>query len=130
MFFKLFFLFTIIPIIELAILIKLGSYLGVFNTVLIVILTAIVGAYMVRLEGIGVMYRIQKSMQEGVFPEEELITGAMILVAGALLLTPGFFTDVLGFIMVFPASRNIIKKYAKKHIHKKLHPNEIEIHKL
>jgi UPF0716 protein FxsA len=69
-------------------------------------------------------------MQEGVFPEEELINGAMILVAGALLLTPGFFTDVLGFIMVFPVSRNIIKKYAKKHIKKKIHPNEIEIHKL
>jgi UPF0716 protein FxsA len=130
MFFNLFLLFTIIPIIELAILIKVGSFLGVFNTVLIVILTAVVGAYMVRSEGIGVMYRIQKSMQEGVFPEEELINGAMILVAGALLLTPGFFTDVIGFIMVFPVSRNIIKKYAKKHIHKRIHPDEIEIHKL
>jgi UPF0716 protein FxsA len=130
MFFKLFLLFTIIPVIELALLIKVGSFLGVFNTVLVVILTAVVGAYMVRSEGIGVMYRIQKSMQEGVFPEEELINGAMILVAGALLLTPGFFTDVLGFIMVFPVSRNIIKKYAKKHIKKKIHPNEIEIHKL
>ncbi len=75
---------------------------------------------MVRMEGMGVMYRIQKSMQEGMFPGEELISAAMILVAGALLLTPGFFTDIIGFLMVIPVTRkyitNIIKKYIKKNM--------------
>ncbi len=130
MFFNLFLLFAVIPVIELAILIKIGSYFGVFNTVVIVILTAMIGAYMVRLEGISVLTRLQNNMQQGIFPADELIGGAMILVAGALLLTPGFFTDILGFLMVFPLSRNFITKYVKQYIEKKVSPNDIHIDKL
>lgn len=125
--FRLFLIFTIVPITELTILIKVGSYIGAVNTILIVILTAVIGAYMVKMEGIGVMSRIQKNMQEGIFPADELINGMMILVAGALLLTPGFFTDIIGFIMVFPASRNYLKKIVKPYIKKRMAPNEIEI---
>jgi len=127
MFFKLFLIFSLVPVIELVLLIKIGSYIGILNTVIIVILTALIGAYMVRLEGIGVMYRIQKNMQEGIFPGEELLNGAMILIAGALLLTPGFFTDVIGFLLVFPLSREFIKKIIKPYIKKRMNPNEIEI---
>jgi UPF0716 protein FxsA len=98
------------------------------NTVLVVILTAAIGAYMVKMEGIGVMYRIQKNMEEGIFPGDELISGMMILVAGALLLTPGFFTDVIGFVMLVPVSREFIKKIAKRYIKTKMPPpDEIEI---
>jgi UPF0716 protein FxsA len=128
MFFKLFLIFAVVPVIELALLINIGSLIGILNTVIIVILTATVGAYMVRVEGIGVMYRIQRNMQEGIFPGDELINGMMILMAGALLLTPGFFTDVLGFLMVFPVSREFIKKIAKRYIKKKMSSDEIEIH--
>ena len=127
MLFKLFLLFAVIPVIELAILIKIGSFIGVTSTVIIVILTAIIGAYMVRLEGLGVLYRIQNNMQQGVFPGDELISGAMILMAGALLLTPGFFTDIIGFLMVIPASRNFIKEIVKKHIDKKISSDDIHI---
>ncbi|GBD96365.1 MAG TPA: FxsA family protein [Nitrospirae bacterium] len=127
MFFKLFLIFSLIPVIELALLIKVGSLIGALNTIIIVILTAIIGAYLVRLEGLGVMYRIQKNMQEGIFPAEELINGAMILVAGAMLLTPGFFTDIIGFLMVFPVSREYIKKIASRYIRKKTNSDEIEI---
>ena len=127
MFFKLFLIFALIPVIELALLIKVGSLIGALNTIIIVILTAMIGAYLVRLEGLGVMYRIQKNMQEGIFPAEELINGAMILVAGAMLLTPGFFTDIIGFLMVFPVSREFIKKIARRHIKKQMNSNEIEI---
>ena len=130
MLFNLFLLFAVIPVIELAILIKVGSYFGVFNTVLIVILTAIIGAYMVRSEGISVLTSIQRNMQQGIFPEDDLIGGAMILVAGALLLTPGFFTDIMGFLMVFPISRNFITKHVKRYIEKKISPNDIYIDKL
>ena len=129
MFIKLFLLFTIIPVIELTLLIKVGSFIGALNTVIIVILTALIGAYMVKLEGIGVMSRIRRSMEEGVFPAEELIDGMMILVAGTLLLTPGFFTDLIGFLIVFPVSRAFIKKIAKRYIRKKINPNEIEINR-
>lgn len=129
MFFKLFILFTLVPVIELALLIKIGSIIGLFNTIAIVIMTALIGAYMVKLEGIGVMYRIQQNMQEGIFPAEELINGMMILIAGALLLTPGFFTDVIGFLMVFPVSRNYIKKVARSYIKRKMSSGEIYMHR-
>jgi UPF0716 protein FxsA len=128
MFSTLFLIFVIVPIIELTLLIKVGSYIGAMNTVLVVILTAAIGAYMVKMEGIGVMYRIQKNMEEGIFPGDELISGMMILVAGALLLTPGFFTDVIGFVMLVPVSREFIKKIAKRYIKTKMPPpDEIEI---
>ncbi len=129
MFFKLFFLFTLIPVIELALLIEIGSKIGILNTVVIVILTAIIGAYMVRTEGMGVMYRIQQNMKDGMFPGEELISGAMILVAGALLLTPGFFTDIIGFLMVIPVSRKYIGNIIKKYIEKKMSNDEIHINR-
>ncbi len=129
MFFRLFLLFTIIPVIELALLIKVGSIIGAFNTITIVILTAVAGAYMVKLEGLGIMYRIQQDMQAGVFPAEELINGMMILIAGALLLTPGFFTDFIGFLMVFPVSRNFIKRIARRYIEKKMTSGEIHINR-
>ncbi len=127
MFFKLFLIFVLIPVIELSLLIKVGSIIGTMNTIVIIILTAVIGAYMVRLEGLGVMYRIQKNMLEGVFPAEELINGMMILIAGALLLTPGFFTDAIGFLMVFPASRNVIKKIVRTYIEKKMSSMDVEI---
>lgn len=116
MFFKLFLIFSVIPVIELALLIKVGSLIGTLNTISIVILTALIGAYMVKLEGIGVLYRMQRDMSQGMFPAEELINGVMILIAGALLLTPGFVTDVLGFLMVFPASRGVIKKLLRRYL--------------
>ncbi len=128
MFHRLFLLFTIVSITELTLLIKVGSYIGALNTVLIIMLTAAIGAYMVKMEGISVMHRIQKNMQEGIFPGDEMISGMMILVAGALLLTPGFLTDIVGFTMLFPVSREFIKNLVKPYIKKKMPPpNEIEV---
>jgi UPF0716 protein FxsA len=127
MFFKLFLIFAVIPVIELALLIKIGSVIGTLNTIIIVILTAIVGAYMVKLEGMVVMYRIQENMQQGTFPAEELINGMMILMAGVLLLTPGFFTDVVGFLMVFPVSRGVIKRIAGRYIKKRMSSTDVQI---
>lgn len=129
MFFKLFLIFTIVPVIELAILIKAGSYLGVWNTVAIVILTAVIGAHMVRSEGIGVMQRLQRNMTEGIFPAEELIDGVMILLAGALLLTPGFFTDIIGFLAVFPLSRSVIKETVKRYLENRISSGDIHVHR-
>ncbi len=127
MYFKLFLVFALVPVIELAILIRVGSFIGVFNTVAIVILTALAGAHMVRREGLGVMHRIQQNMQEGTFPGDELLNGAMILIAGALLLTPGFFTDVVGFLLVFPVSRTYIKKAVTPYIKKKMDSRTFDI---
>jgi UPF0716 protein FxsA len=126
MFFKLFLIFTIVPVVELSTLIYVGSYIGTLNTIAIILLTAVVGAYMVRMEGLGVLYRIQRDLENGMFPAEELVNGALILVAGALLLTPGFFTDLAGFVMVFPASRELIKPPLKRYLSKKV--SDYQIH--
>jgi UPF0716 protein FxsA len=127
MFFTLFLIFAVIPLIELGILIKIGTVIGTLNTITLVILTAAIGAYMVRMEGIGVLSRIQQNMQEGQFPAEELINGAMVLAAGALLLTPGVCTDVIGFLMVIPVSRNVIKRLIKRYIEKKISSGNVHI---
>lgn len=127
--FYLFLIFVLVPIIELTLLIKVGSIIGTLNTITIILLTALIGAFMVRMEGLGVLSRIQQNIQEGIFPAEELIDGVMILVAGALLLTPGFFTDILGFLMVFPVSRQVIKKGARRFIEKRFVPPDIHIHR-
>lgn len=116
MFLKLFLLFTLAPAIELAILIYAGTRLGTLNTLSIVILTALVGSIMVRHEGLDVLSRIRSNLETGVFPSEEILDGAMVLVAGALLLTPGFITDILGLSFVVPASRELIKPLIKKYI--------------
>ncbi len=120
MLFKLFLIFAVAPVIELAVLIYVGSIIGTFNTIAVVILTAAVGAYMVKLEGIGVIYRFRINLAEGTFPAEEIIDGAMVLVAGALLLTPGFFTDIAGFLMVFPASRGVIKRLLRRYVNHRI----------
>ncbi len=127
MLFKLFLIFAVIPVIEIAVLIKIGSVIGTFNTVMLVIGTAVVGAYLVKLEGISVLNRFQRSMMEGRLPTEELLDGAMILVSGALLVTPGIFTDIAGFLLVIPLSRNFIKKILKPFIERAILSVDIDI---
>lgn len=128
--FKLFLIFTIIPVIELTLLIKIGTIIGTLNTILLVIFTAMVGAYLVKMEGLGVMMRFQQNMSEGVFPGEEIFDGALILISGALLVTPGVATDLVGFLLVFPASRQIIKKYLKDYLRRRIDRNTIDIKRL
>jgi UPF0716 protein FxsA len=116
MFFKLFLLFTIIPIIELTLLVKIGMEIGIYYTVLLVLGTAFIGAYMAKMEGLGVIVRFQRNMMEGIFPAEEMVDGAMLLVAGALLITPGILTDVVGFLLVIPSTRAVIKVWLKRYL--------------
>lgn len=116
MFFRLFLLFTIVPLVELYLLIKLGTIMGALPTVGVVIATAIVGAYLVRLQGLFVLLRMREQVNQGKFPGEALIDGFLLLVAGALLVTPGLLTDSLGFLILVPATRHHIKTWLKKKI--------------
>lgn len=102
-------LFTILPALELALLIKVGSHIGAFNTILIVIGTGVVGAALARYEGFRVLMKVQDSLQRGIMPSAELLDGFMILAGGIALLTPGFITDVLGLFLLFPLTRAGIK---------------------
>ena len=100
--------FIIVPIIEIGLFIKVGDFIGLWPTLLIVIFTAIIGTSLVRSQGIQVLTKLQKTFFTMQNPTEPLAHGAMILFAGALLLTPGFFTDALGILLLFPFFRTFL----------------------
>ena len=102
----LFALFFIIPLIEIYMLIGIGSIIGAFSTVGLVVLTALLGAWMLRKQGIAALNRVRGALNEGKPPARELLEGVILLIGGALLLTPGFVTDALGFICLLPPTRH------------------------
>lgn len=111
---KLFLAFTIIPFVEIYLLIKIGSYLGAFNTVVIVILTAFLGALLARYQGLRTMLRVRESLEGGEMPAEELMDALLILLAGIVLLTPGFLTDLAGIAILIPKTRRMFKQWLRK----------------
>lgn len=112
----LFLLFAIMPIIEIALLIKVGGIIGGWNTVAIVLLTAFIGAYFVKREGLQTMQTAQEKMQRGEMPGKELVDGLMLAVAGVLMVTPGFITDIFGILLVLPGTRHVIARFVSKHM--------------
>jgi len=120
MFFKLFILFTIIPVLELWLLIEIGGVIGFFPTVMVVIITGISGAWLAKMEGISVLTKIQKSMSQGVIPKTELVNGLLVFVGGAMLLTPGFITDITGLLMIFPPTRAIFSTVLISYFERKI----------
>jgi UPF0716 protein FxsA len=116
MFLRLAVLFTAIPIIELYILIKIGQLIGALPTIAIVLVTGVVGAGLARQQGSRVWYEIQSQMQQGVFPADRLIDGLLLVVAGAVLITPGVLTDVLGFSILIPMTRRPIREWVKSRL--------------
>jgi UPF0716 protein FxsA len=111
----LFFIFLTVPIIEMVLLIKVGGLIGALPTVALVMLTALIGVAMFRKQGFLTLQRIQEKLIMGELPGQELIEGAMLLIGGALLLTPGFFTDAIGFICLIPMSRRSLAKMVVSH---------------
>ena len=112
----LFLLFLAVPIIEIALFIQVGGLIGLFPTLAIVVLTAILGTWMIRAQGLREMANLRSSFNDLRDPTEPLAHGAMILVAGALLLTPGFFTDAIGFLLLFPPFRRAALAWAKARV--------------
>ncbi len=106
--FFLFLAFVVVPIVEIGLFLKVGSYIGVPATLALIILTAIAGTMLVRSQGIDVIRKLQSSADRGEMPVEALVQGLFVLLAGVLLLTPGFATDTLGFALLIPPVRNLI----------------------
>lgn len=98
-------LLIVVPVIEIYFLIQVGSAIGAFPTVILIVFTAFLGAYLFRIQGLTTFQRVQASLSRGEIPATEMIEGAMLLVSGALLLTPGFATDIVGFVCLIPALR-------------------------
>ena len=107
----LFAFFLIVPFIEITVLMQVGSIIGVFPTIFMVVFTAVLGAWMLRRQGFATWQRFQSNLQQGQIPAYEMIEGPILLVGGALLLTPGFFTDILGFACLIPTLRRKIAQY-------------------
>ncbi len=101
----LFLLFVIVPIAEMWILIEVGQWLGALPTILLVMLTAVMGISLLRWQGLSTLARAQQRMQQGQMPAQEMLEGIALAVGGALLLTPGFMTDAFGFACLIPCSR-------------------------
>jgi len=101
----LFILFLSIPILEIYLLLKVGSSIGALPTVVLVVLTAVIGVWLLRLQGFATVAKAQASLARGEVPATTMLEGVMLFVAGALLLTPGFFTDGIGFLLLIPPTR-------------------------
>jgi UPF0716 protein FxsA len=110
----LFFLFVGVPIIEIALFIQVGSAIGLLPTLGIVVATAFAGTFLMRTQGSLALRDVQNALSQGRDPSSSLVSGAMILVAGVLLLTPGFFTDALGLSLLFPPTRAILIRWGAK----------------
>ncbi len=113
----LFLAFLAVPLIEIALFIQVGGAIGLLPTLGVVVLTAILGTWLVRTQGIMAMGNLRRSFSELNDPTEPLAHGAMILLAGALLLTPGFFTDAVGFALLMPPVRRAAFEYLRNRVH-------------
>ena len=98
-------MFIVIPLVEFALLIEIGSRLGTLPTLLLIFGTGVAGAYLARLEGLRILYRIQREFQQGSMPAEQLFDGFLVLIAGVVLITPGLLTDIAGLILPLANSR-------------------------
>ena len=101
--------FIALPLIEIWVFIEIGAEIGAFSTIAVCVLTAVVGMAMLRVQGFATLMRARGQMDEGILPAKELFDGLCLLVAGAFLLTPGFVTDIFGFLLLVPAFRDFLR---------------------
>ncbi len=116
MLFKLFLLFALVPVIELALLVEVGGRIGVAPTIAVVLATGAAGAWLARAQGLRALQRLQEAVRSAQFPGEEIFDGVLILGGGPLLLTPGFLTDILGFLALVPGTRHLLKTLVKSQV--------------
>jgi len=114
MFGKFFALFVIVPLLELSLLIEVGKYIGVWNTIALVLVTAVAGAMMMQLEGLRVWNNLQQDLMNGRMPTDNIINGVLILIGGIVLLTPGIITDIIGVTLLLPFTRVLYRNWLKK----------------
>ncbi len=124
---RLVLIFIVVPLIEILLLIEIGSRIGALNTIVVIILTGILGASMMRHQGFTIVRNIQMDLSQGRMPTEELINGVLVLVGGIVLLTPGFFTDAVGFFLLIPRTRRFIREKIELFIRRKIESGDIHI---
>lgn len=122
---KLFILFTTVPLIELAILIKVGSHIGTMETIGIVLGTALLGAILIKLQGLLVLDSVTEALMEKRFPTEELMSAFLVVVSGILLVTPGILTDILSIFLLTPPGNSIVIDLIKKKFREKINKGKV-----
>jgi len=127
MFLRLFLLFSLIPLIELFILLRIGAVIGSINTILLVIITGVVGAYLAQSEGARTLHKIRDLMDQGQMPGDALLDALLILIAGIVLLTPGIMTDFMGLLLLIPVTRTKIRDWIKIRLEQKLSSSNVTI---
>ena len=116
----IFLAFIIIPILEISIFITIGSNIGILNTIAIILITAAAGIFLVRRQGIKLLFEAQKNLSMGIMPTDEIKGGIFLLVSGLLLITPGFFTDCIGFAVFLKPIQNFIAVKAKNYFESRI----------
>ena len=114
-----FLFFIVIPLLEVMLFITIGKYIGLWNTIIIIIITGIIGAILVKSQGITILNKALGEIKSNKIPIFSIFEGIAILIAGAFLLTPGFLTDTLGCILLIPKTRNLIISYITTHLKKR-----------
>lgn len=127
MFFKLLALFIIVPLVELFLILQVGKFIGIMPTILIIVFTGTAGITIARRQGYQVINNIRTNLNQGKVPTDDLISAFLILVGGLTLLTPGFLTDVTGFLLILPGPRRIIASFVKKYFIKYLGNSKFNI---
>lgn len=120
-------LFLVVPFAELYVLLQVGQAVGVLNTIAVLIAVSVLGAWLVKREGLAVLRRAQQRVDAGQMPGRELVDGVLVLFAGALLLTPGFLTDVLALVLLFPLTRAAFRAYAVRMLARRAHTTVIRL---
>ena len=129
MFIKLLIIFIFVPFMELYILIEAGRIIGLGPTLGLIMLTGVAGAWLARAQGLEILRRIQEETARGQMPAITLIDGALILVGGLLLLTPGFFTDLIGFSFLVPLTRDLWRKTLSHWLGKQMKQGSVTINR-
>lgn len=109
-------LFIVLPVVEIVVLIKVGQQIGALATVALIFLTALIGVALLRQQGYSALRRAREKMAEGALPAQEMVEGLFLAVGGALLLTPGFVTDVVGFCCLLPGVRRVLILWGMRHV--------------
>jgi UPF0716 protein FxsA len=128
MFFKLLMIFILVPLIELYFLLEISQFIGVFTTVMIIVFTGAAGVSIAKRQGYQVVNNIRSTLNAGKMPTDDLISALLILIGGVTLLTPGFLTDITGFLLILPGSRDLIAALVKKYFVKYVKENKVEVH--
>ena len=125
---RLLFLFVVVPAVELALLIELGSRIGTVPTLGLIAATGVIGASLARRQGLEVLRRLQQETNAGRLPADPLIDGVFLLVAGALLVTPGVLTDVVGFACLIPGFRRVVRRELRRRFERAVEEGRVEVH--